>query len=130
MKGIQQNILQMKMNVAAILDLFDAEDSETPDSSSPVHYEDTMSAYLDDIKNTAPLSREREVALAKTLHEAESLKRVYTGEWLLLFAELIDWRKIKKNQTRRFQTARSCASGSHPDAANHPRPHTSGKRFA
>ena len=83
--------------------LFDAEDSETPDSSSPVHFEDTMSAYLDDIKNTAPLSRDREHALAKTLHEAESMKRVYTGEWLLLFAELIDWRKIKKNQTHDFK---------------------------
>ena len=88
---------------AGLLDLFDAEDSETADSSSPVHNEDTMSAYLDDIKNTSPLSREREVALAQTLHEAESLKRVYTGEWLLFLAELIDWRKIKKNQLQDFK---------------------------
>ena len=88
---------------AGLLDLFDAEDSETADSSSPVHNEDTMSAYLDDIKNTSPLTREREVALAQTLHEAESLKRVYTGEWLLFLAELIDWRKFKTNQLQDFK---------------------------
>jgi len=92
-----------KEEPAGFFDLFDAEDSETPDSRTSVHNEDTMSAYLDDIKNTSPLSREREVALAKTLHEAESMKRMYTGEWLLHFVELIDWRKIKKAQSHDFK---------------------------
>jgi RNA polymerase sigma factor (sigma-70 family) len=78
--------------------LFDADDSETAVSSTSVHNEDTMAAYLDEVKNTSPLTREREQELAKTLHEAESLKRVYAGKWLLLFAELVDWRKIKKIQ--------------------------------
>jgi RNA polymerase sigma factor (sigma-70 family) len=101
-QGPDGNVLT-KEDPVDLFNLFEAEDSETADSSSPVHNEDTMSAYLDDIKNTSPLSRDSEHALAKTLHEAESLKRVYTGEWLLLFAELIDWRKIKKNQLQDFK---------------------------
>ena len=101
-QGPDGNVLN-KEEPVDLFDLFDAEDSETADSSPSVHNEDTMSAYLDDIKNMSLLSRDREHALAKTFHEAESLKRVYTGEWLLFLAELIDWRKIKKNQTRDFK---------------------------
>ena len=101
-QGPDGNVLNKEEHVG-LFDPIDAEDSETADSSPSVHNEDTMSAYLDDIKNMSLLSRDREHALAKTFHEAESLKRVYTGEWLLFLAELIDWRKIKKNQLQDFK---------------------------
>jgi RNA polymerase primary sigma factor len=81
----------------AFCDLLDDETAafeNTPD----IHCEDTLTAYLHDIKYFAPLPREQEQALARAYHEAESMKRYYTNEWLLLFSDLIDRRKIMKKR--------------------------------
>ena len=106
LKYQENEMLEIAINEeepAGLFDLCEADDSKTPVSDSPAHNEDIMAAYLDEIKNTSPLPREREHTLAKTLHEAESLKDVYAGEWLLHFAELVDWRKIKQNQIHHFK---------------------------
>ncbi len=75
-------------------------DTETVslEHTSEVPCEDTLAAYLHDIKYLVPLPREQEQALAKAYHEAESLKRFYANEWLFLFSALIDWRTILKKR--------------------------------
>jgi RNA polymerase sigma factor (sigma-70 family) len=55
---------------------------------------DVTAAYLDDVKNLPLLQREEESALARSVREAEYLKRAYTEEWLLLFAGLVAGKKI------------------------------------
>lgn len=94
-EGFEKEVnTEKQLEFCDILDNETAELENTPD----VHCEDTLTAYLHDIKYLAPLPREQEQALARAYHEAESLKRYYTNEWLLLFSDLIDWRKITKKR--------------------------------
>jgi RNA polymerase sigma factor (sigma-70 family) len=87
---------QLENERPGISDLFGEERSVPRDSSRGNSSANSMSAYLADIRKQPVLSRKEEQALAKTIHTAESLKRSSTREWLLLFAEFIDWKKIDK----------------------------------
>lgn len=98
---------EKELNTGEQLESCDLWDNETAalENTPDIHCEDTLTAYLHDIKYFAPFPREQERALARAYHEAESLKRYYTNEWLLLFSDLIDERKIMKKRLDYPETA-------------------------
>ncbi len=54
-----------------------------------------LSAYLNEIKQWPILSKEGEQVLAQSLSKAEQQKRSSTERWLLLYAGILDWSKLR-----------------------------------
>ncbi|MEI6126100.1 MAG: sigma-70 family RNA polymerase sigma factor [Pseudomonadota bacterium] len=77
------------------------EDSETSEEDAKVFRKsdtNVISAYLNEIKKWPILSRENELFLAKKFSEAEHEKKCFVERWALLFAKLIAWKEIGRQQ--------------------------------